>query len=177
MPRIFNRSWIAMALTGWMVSSTIVLGADRSAEDILKALDRIKMPSVDRSRVKDRYYVEQFQRAYMEAADQRDRLILELKRTDLENVQLPPLMAEHWSRMMPFGPDASKREREIREVLEQSKNPRLKLEALFAKAQGGVFKARETGAVDLTGLDEFIKLHERSARRKPPLYVNVPFQG
>jgi thiol-disulfide isomerase/thioredoxin len=175
MSKLTKFSWLAAVLTGWLVSAATAMGADRAAAEILKGLDAVKMPSVDRSKVSDSKYVQQYRNDYKAAEEKRDALILELYKTDPENAKLPELMSEHWARMIPFGPGARKRESEIKEVLSHAKNPLLKLEATFAAAQGGIYKARETGTSDLTAVDEFIKLAPKDARGPRLLYTATFF--
>ncbi|MGP0064719.1 MAG: TlpA family protein disulfide reductase [Isosphaeraceae bacterium] len=175
MSSMSRQSWAVAVLAGFMAIAPLAMGADRSVEEILKALDTVKMPTVDRSKVKDPEYVAKFRSNYRDSAEKRDTLILQLHKADPDNAKLGPLMAERWSRMVPFGPDASKREREIEEVLDHSKNPQVRLEAAFAKAQGGVLKARETGSVDFSGLDQFIKLAPKDERGARLLYTATFF--
>ncbi len=171
MHSLINRSLTVAVLACGMASASTAMGADRTAEEILKGLDAVKMPSVDRSKVTDREYVEQFQKDYQEAAEKRDGLILELYKTDPENAKLPPLMTERWTRMSPLGPDARKRELEVEEVMSHARNPQLTLEALHAWAQAGIFRARKTGSADFTGLDKFIKLAPKDPRGPRLLYT------
>ena len=173
MSKLTKHSWIVAVLAGWMISASTAMGADRTAEEILKSLDAVKMPSVDRSKVNDSKYVEQLQKDFKAAAEKRDALIFELYKADPDNAKLPPLMAERWMRMAPFGPTGGKREREIQEVLDHAKNPQLTIEALFVKAQGGIYKARETGTPDLTGLDQFIKRAPKDRRGSRLLYTTT----
>ena len=86
-------------LAGWIASAATAMGADRTAEEILKDLDAVKMPTVDRSKVTDSQYVEQFRRDYKGGEESAMRLILELYKSDPDNAKLPPLMTEHWTRM------------------------------------------------------------------------------
>ena len=166
-----KRSWTAAVLIGSLAATTLAVEAGRTAADILKSLDAVKMPTVDRTKVSDPGYVAEYRKAMLEAGLKRDELIHELYKADPDNTKLPSLMSERWMRMMPFGPEASKRANDIKEVLDHTKNPKLKVEALHAGALGGIYKARETGAPDLTLLDEFIKVAPKDERGPRLLYT------
>ncbi len=81
----------------------------------------------------------------MAAAAKQDALILELFKADPDNDRLTDLDAEHWRRIPPVGPNASKLNREIEDVLARSHNEKLKAEVHFARAQTGLFKAQQRG--------------------------------
>jgi len=175
MSKLSKRTWIALILVGGMASAATAMTADRSADEILKALDAVKMPAFDASKRSDSNYIQEVRKQFKEAGERRDTLILELYKADPNSPKLAPLMAEHWERMVPFGPDAKKRETEIKDVLEHTKSPKLKLEALFAQAQGGIYKARTGGTADLSGVDEFIKQAPKDPRGAQLLYVATYF--
>jgi thiol-disulfide isomerase/thioredoxin len=174
MRSIVKRSWTAAVLAGLLATATLAMGADRGAEEILKALDSVKMPSVDRSKVSDSNYVTQYRKDLKVAGERRDALILELYKTDPDNGKLPALMGERWMRMARDPSDAPKRDVEIKDVLGHAKNPELKNEALFAKAVSSLFMARETGSMDMAAIDEFIKVAPKDPRGAELLY-NVSF--
>ena len=175
MSKSIKRTWIAVMLAGAIAPATIARAADRSAVEILKALDGVKMPTVDSSRRSDPNYVQELRKQFKEAGEQARYADPRALQDRPESRQTAPLMAEHWERMVPFGPDAKKREGEIKDVLAHTKNPQVKVEALFAGAQGGVYKARTGDAVDLNGVEEFIKQAPKDQRGAQLLYVATFF--
>jgi thiol-disulfide isomerase/thioredoxin len=160
-------------LSGWVATAVPASGAERSADEILKALDASKMPVVDRSKVSDPNYVQQFQKKSQEVATKRDSLILELYNTAPNHAKLPRLMAERWERMPLRGPGRAARDKDIKSVLEHAKNPQLRLEATFAQAVAGVIEAQFTGRADLAGVDAFLKLAPKDERGSQLLYIST----
>ncbi len=160
-------------VAGWVALAGPARGAERSADEILKALDASKMPVVNRSKTSDPTYVRQLQKEMKEVSARRDSLIMELYQTDPDHAKLPSLMAERWLRMPPAGPGSAAREKDIKAVLEHAKNPQLRLEATFAQAVSGVLKARTTGKSDLAALDAFIKLAPKDSRGAELLYITM----
>ena len=59
MGKTVNRAWTVVVLSGLIASAATALGADRSAEVILKALDGVKMPTFDASKRSDQAYSDQ----------------------------------------------------------------------------------------------------------------------
>ncbi len=174
MSKTIKNSWTAMLLAGFMASATIAMGADRTAEEILKSIDSVKMPTVDRSKVRENGYREQYMKEAQAAAEKRNALILELYKADADNAKLPPLMFERWMRTFQNPAGAATRDGEIKDVLAHAKNPQLKIEATFVKAVGSLYKARQTGSLDMTTIDDFIKLAPKDPRA-PELLYNVNF--
>jgi thiol-disulfide isomerase/thioredoxin len=170
MGRLMKRTWTALLLGGGIASAATALGADRSAAEILKALDAVKPPSFDAARRSDQNYIREIQAQYQQAAAKRDELILELLRTDPNHDRLPILMIERWRRLPLVGPNAGKLDQELDDILAHTQNPRLKLEAAFIKAQASLYKARASGTLDLSAVDAFIKLAPKDPRAANLLY-------
>ena len=157
------RSWSPFLFGLVLATATSALAADRAAKDILKDVDAVKFPTVDASRRSDPAYRQQFQNEYMAAMARQDALIFELFKTDPDNDRLPELMSIHWRRTRPVGPNASKVDREIQDVLARSHNQKLRLEAHFARAQYKLIQAAQRGVADLSGVEEFIKNAPRTS--------------
>jgi thiol-disulfide isomerase/thioredoxin len=166
-----RRSW-TIALVGCLLGSAGAARAqERSANDILKDLDAVKLPSFEPARRTEQGYIQKLQKEFVEVGAKRDGLILELFKANPDNDRLPPLMAEHWQRVPPIGPGANKLDKEIDEVLHVSKNEKLKVEALFARARVGLIKGQQTGGLDLAGVEEFLKLAPHDPRGEQLLYM------
>jgi thiol-disulfide isomerase/thioredoxin len=171
MGKFVTRSWTAV-LFGCLIGSTATaMGADRSAKDILKDLDAIKMPSFDAARRAETGYVQKIQQEFMQAISKQDALTLELLKVDPDNDRLPALMSQHWRINPPRGANAAKVEREIADILARSHNEKLKLEAYFARAQAGLLKSQETGTLDLSGVEEFLGKAPKDPRGALLLYM------
>lgn len=144
------------ALIACLIATTCAMGADRSAKEILADLDAIKPPAFDPSRQSDASYMQQIRTAYRQAAARQDVLIVELLKVDPNNDRLASLLPVHWRQMNPFT-ESDKLTREINDVLARTHNEKLKLEALFTKAQLSLIKARQSGKLDMTDVEKFIK--------------------
>jgi thiol-disulfide isomerase/thioredoxin len=173
MVRSQSLSWIA-ALFGLLLASTIsAQAAERSAPEILSALDAIRMPSFDPSRRGEPGYIDKIKQEFIAVGAKRDALILELLQADPDNERLPTLMNEHWRRLPPTGADEARLNREIADVLSRSRNDKLKTEALFAKAQAAFYKIQSGQArtLDVSGVEEFVERFPKDPRSEQLLYA------
>jgi thiol-disulfide isomerase/thioredoxin len=175
MGKLVKFKWVAVMLGGWIASATTAVGADLSANQILKDLDAVKMPSIDATKRADSNYLREMRTQLQQAMAKRDKLILELFKAAPNHDRLPMLMAEHWQRIPPLGPDADKLNKEIEDVLAHTKNAKLKLEAVFTRARASLYKGRASGSPDLTSVDEFLKLAPRDPRAPTLLYMAANF--
>ncbi len=159
-----RRSYFS-ALLACLIATTCAMGADRSAGEILADLDAIKPPAFDRSRQSDAAYMRKIQDEYRQVAARQDALTVELLKVDPNNDRLASLLPRHWRQMNPFTQSETLK-REINDVLARTRNEKLKVEALFTKAQLSLINARQSGKVDMTDVEKFIKQagkDERSA--------------
>jgi uncharacterized protein (TIGR03067 family) len=136
----------------------IAPGADRSAEQILKAIDSLKMSAFDLKRMEDRAYVREYQAKHLGRTEKRAELILELYKAAPNHERIPTLMVERWGRVPPASPKAEAQIEEIDAVLAHSRNRYLKLEGIYIKARAKLFKDRLGGSPDLSCVEEFLKL-------------------
>jgi thiol-disulfide isomerase/thioredoxin len=145
---------------GW-VGPAEVLGDDRTVEQILEDLDDAVAPKPDAKKVNDAAYLRRYRAREREALAKRDNLAIELYKAAPNHERLPELMAERWSRK-----DERYRGlfKEVDDVLAHTKNPKLKAEAIFIKARAKVKETRPNGSLDLTLMDEFIKLRPGDPR-------------
>ncbi len=167
---------ILVLLSGWLCTDSPSLGQEtrpslekgtpgpesttatvhgRSAEQILEALDRIKIPLYDVSQKHDQAYVRAFQTRLKEATEKRDALILELYKTAPTHERVPVLMGERWS-IRPYGLAEHKQLTEIDDVLARTRNPKLKTEALYARTYAKLYDNRRNKTLDLRGVEEYI---------------------
>jgi len=156
-----------------LASAALALGADRPASDILKDIDAVKMPALDRTKVRDRVYVQEYVKQHQEATKTRDKLILELYKAAPGNERIPTLMAERWASTPPSVPQINALIKEIDDVLAHTKNDRLKVEGTYIKAQAKLFMDRQNGEgkLDTTAIDAFIRLAPKDPRAGRLIYM------
>jgi thiol-disulfide isomerase/thioredoxin len=173
MVRTLKRSWTAVLFGLLIGPGASGVAAERPAEAILKDLNAVRFPPVDQSRLAEPGYRASVEQTMKEAASLRDALIRELFHADPNHESLPPLMQERWRRLPPIGANEAKLNQEIAEVLARSQNDQLKTEAYFARAQAGLFKSRQTGTLDLSGVEEFLKKAPKDQRAPLLLYMGT----
>jgi thiol-disulfide isomerase/thioredoxin len=156
-----------------LASVAVALGADRPASDILKEIDAVKMPALDRTKVRDQGYVQEYIKKREEATKTRGKLILELYEAAPQNERVPALMAERWGSTNPSGPQGDALIKEIDNVLAHSKNEKLKVEGTYVKAMAQVFKSRQNAEakLDTAELEAFIQLAPKDPRAGRLLYI------
>jgi len=156
-----------------LASAALALGADRPASDILKDIDAVKMPALDRTKVRDRTYVQEYVKQRQEATAARDKLVLELYKAAPDNERIPTLMAERWGNTPPGGSQIDALLKEIDDVLAHTKNVKLKVEGAYFKAQAQLFKDRQhgEGKIDTTAIDAFIQLAPKDPRAGRLIYM------
>ena len=165
---------VSMLLLGCVLASAaLALGADRHASDILKDIDAVKMPVLDRTKVRDGAYVKDYVKQTQEATTARGKLILELYKAAPDNERIPTLMAERWESTPPGGPQIDALIKEIDDVLAHTKNDKLKVEGTYVKAQAKLFKDRQhgVGKLDTTAIDAFIQLAPKDPRAGRLIYM------
>jgi thiol-disulfide isomerase/thioredoxin len=161
MNRIARIVWASvLGVCGWLASAE-VLGADRTAEQILEEIDAAVAPKPDAKKAHDASYLRRYRTREREAWAKRDRLALELFKAAPDHERLPELMAERWSRK-----DERYRGlfKEVDDVLAHTKNPKLKAEATFVKARAKLKETRSNGSPNLALMDEFLKLRPGDPR-------------
>ncbi len=171
MQRIRKHSWIAMVLGGCLVTATAVLAADRSADEILKELDAVQMPTFDASKSRDQDAVRDFLTRRQEVSEKRAALILELYKAAPDHPRVPKLMAERWSSMPSFGPAGDALRKEIDDVLAHPPNDATKTEAAFMKARLLAFQRGGDTETSLDAVSAFTKLAPKDPRGAQLLYM------
>ena len=156
-----------------LASAALALGADRPASDILKDIDAVKMPALDRTKIHDQAYIHEYIKKREEATKTRDKLILELYKAAPDNKRIPALMAERWESTPPGGPQIDALIKEIDDVLAHTKNEKLKVEGTYVKAMAKLFKDRQHGVdkLDTTAIDAFIQLAPKDPRAGRLIYI------
>jgi thiol-disulfide isomerase/thioredoxin len=163
----------AAFLAGWIAATGAVIAADRPADQILGEIDTIKMPQVDRTKTRDQAYVQDYLKKRQETMAKKGVLIRELYKVAPEHERLATLLPERWSTMSPFGPQAKELADEINQVYSHAKDPQLKLQATYFKAQLGMVKAQSGEPLDMAAINEFISLAPKNDQRVPNLLYNA----
>ncbi len=151
---------VAIMLTGWVVSSSVAMGADRTADKVLKEIDAVKVPALDPKKKDDRYYQKEIQIRQREAAQKRARLIGELYKVAPDHKRLPSLLEERWKTL------GANLERgryaeliiELDKVIAHTQDKKLKVEASYTKAQLKLHPLGSKSSPDPAGALEFVKL-------------------
>lgn len=148
---------------GWIAGFSEACRDDQSAEQILKALDTIKIPIPDASKKRDESYSRQFLTELQTTTESRAALILKLYRTAPDHDRIPELMAERWS-VRPFGLSSDRLHAEIDDVLKSTKNQRLKLEAIYGRAYARLYDSRPNDPLDLSLVEAYLGLAPKDPR-------------
>jgi thiol-disulfide isomerase/thioredoxin len=162
-------SCIVAMLGGLMIAAGGVLAGDRPADAILRDIESVEMPKQDVSKRNDRAYFQEFMAKRQEAMAKRAAYILELYQTAPNHEKVPQLMVERW-RTVSAGRGSEGAIKEINDVMAQTSNPKLKVEAAFAKAGIALNKSRASGTPDVSAVDEFLKLAPKDPRAVSLLY-------
>src|SRR5262249_32413372 len=133
----------------------------------------VRFPPVDQARISEPGYRATIEQSMKEAAALRDALILELFHADPNDNNLPPLMEERWRRRPPGGPQDAKLRPEIAGVLARTQKGVLRTGRYLARAQAGLFKSRQTGTLDLSGVEEFVQKAPKDQRGPLLLYMGM----
>ena len=174
MCRVVEGRWMLVLGVGMAIASAAPApGADRSAEQILREIDALKAPQLDAKKRQDPAYVREFRAQLQVVSDQRNKLILELYKTAPDHQRLPELMGQRWMTLVfrpePVGNDGLIRE--LDDVLAHAKNRNLKVEAAYSKARFKLLQSRSSGSLDLSAVEEFLKLAPKDPRAPRLVYM------
>ncbi|MDR3620554.1 MAG: TlpA disulfide reductase family protein [Paludisphaera borealis] len=169
MRRLMNPTWVVTTL-GLLLASASAFADDRTAEKILKELDEVKVPDVDRTKVKDRAYVQEYIAKRQEVSKKRGALIQELYKIAPSNEKLATLLPERWMSSDPGQDQGKALLAEIDEVLAHSKNEKLVIEGNFVKAQLKLYLSSDP-KVDMSPVEAFLKLAPKDPRAPSLLYA------
>jgi uncharacterized protein (TIGR03067 family) len=153
--------------------AAVALGADRSAEQILKAIDSPLMSAFDPKSMEDEVYVHEYQAKHLERSEKRAEMILELYKVAPDHERIPTLMVERWGRVPPTSPKADAQNDEIDAILARSRDGHLKLEGTYIKARAKLQKDLSGSSPDLSSIEEFLKLAPKEDNRGPRLLYSA----
>jgi thiol-disulfide isomerase/thioredoxin len=168
------RTFALSSCLALVVLSGSARAEDRKAEAILKEIDSVVMPTLDRSKVGDGAYVREYIAAQQKAMVKKAELIGELYKADPTNAKLVTLMPTRWMTLARTDPAKVKTvNAEIEKILAESKNPALNTEAAFSRAQLPMMTGEGDPAVIVKNIDEFIAFAPKDARAGDLLFQST----
>jgi thiol-disulfide isomerase/thioredoxin/vacuolar-type H+-ATPase subunit D/Vma8 len=158
--------YLAVVIGGCMISGSPAVSAERSADQILKEIDAVKLPTLDSTKKDDRSAVLKHKIKLREATEKRARLISQLYKVAPDHKRMPALMAERWKtvRMYLEGGKYDELVRELEGVIARTKDAKLKIEATYTRAQLKLNPVSAKRAPDPAGVDDFLKLAPKDPR-------------
>jgi thiol-disulfide isomerase/thioredoxin len=143
-----------------MVVARPVWSADRRADPILKEIDAVKLPTLDPAKTDDKSAVQKHKIKLREASEKRARLILQLYQVAPGHERIPALMQERWKTIGTHleGGKYDQLARELENVVAKTKNPKLKIDASYARAQLKLNPVSTKRAPDPSGVEDFLSL-------------------
>ena len=146
MIKLMKHTFAVIAVAGFAASGGRALAADRTAAEILKDLDGVPVPKIDRAKVGDPAYVREIRAALQKAVPKRLELIRELHKAAPDHEKLATLLPERWSYLPPSGPQGDETFKEVSDAVAHTKNEKLKVEGAFVKARIKLIQGREADA-------------------------------
>jgi thiol-disulfide isomerase/thioredoxin len=158
MSEVVRGACVVVVLGAWIASAGGTPAADRPAGEILKEIDRVRLPVFDSTKSGDETYVKEHESKRRAAIEKKAALILELYRAEPDHQRIPALMAERWGNMSAVGPEGDELKQEVDRVLGEAASQKLRVEAIFTKTRVRLRESESTGSPDIAAIDEFIKL-------------------
>ena len=166
----FRGAWLVLLLGAWLSYAGETLAGDRTAGQILKEINAVKVPPFDRTRTGDETYVKEHESIRHAQIARRAALILELYNAEPDHERIPALMAERWGSMSAVGAEADQLKHEVDRVLGETASQKLKVEAIFTRARIRLRESESGGSPDIAAIDEFLKVVPRDRRGPAMLY-------
>jgi thiol-disulfide isomerase/thioredoxin len=167
MRRTFSRSaYLTAAVGGYLIIAMPVLSAERSADQILKEIDAVKLPKLDSTKKDDRSAVLNHKIKLREAIDKRARLIARLYKIAPDHKRIPALMEERW-KSIGMHPEKGRYDelvRELENVIARTKDKKLRIEASYTRAQLKLNPVSSRRSPDPSGVDGFLNLAPQDPR-------------
>jgi thiol-disulfide isomerase/thioredoxin len=148
-------SCLAMAVMTGLQAASPARAEDRKAEAILKEIDAVKSPALDRTKINDPTYRQEYIKQAKEAESRRAELIGELYKADPENAKLVTLLPHRWSSLSMSAGEKAVTD-EVKKVIATAKNAEIKTEAAFFMAMMPIRDNKASTEARLKAMDEFI---------------------
>jgi thiol-disulfide isomerase/thioredoxin len=165
---------LVFSLATLFLCATVAVGADRTAAQILKDIDAVKVPTVDSGNT-DQSQVRAQQIKVKDAAQKRARLIRELYKVAPDHKRMAALLEERWNTLGPRPERGMYAEliQELENVIAHTKDSKLKIDASYLKAQLKLNPVSTKRAPDPSGAEEFLKLAPKDPRAETLLGAAV----
>jgi len=163
---IVKSVYLAVVIGGCVISGSPVLSAERSADQILKEIDAVKLPTLDGSKKDDASAVAKHKIKLREATEKRARLISQLYKVAPDHKRIPDLMQERWKTigMHLEGGKYAELIRELEGVIARTKDAKLKIEASYTRAQLKLNPVSAKRLPDISGAEDFLTLAPKDPR-------------
>jgi thiol-disulfide isomerase/thioredoxin len=163
MSKLVKCTLVVMFFGGFSVAAGSARADDAKAADaVLKELEAIKLPAVDRSKVSDQAYVRQYMKERQSVLEKRGDLMLKLYKVAPDHEKVPALLEQRWANLL--GTKTDETLKEIDEIQAETKNEKIKVAGAFTKARFKLAQTARTGSPDLTPVDDFIKALPKEPR-------------
>jgi thiol-disulfide isomerase/thioredoxin len=163
---VVNIVTAAVVLCTSNLSVSPARSAERTADQILKDIDAIKLPALDSKKKNDRSAALDNQIRRREAALKRARLIRDLYKVAPENKRVSTLLMERWTTLS-SNPEKGRYNElmsELESVISNTKDRKLKIEASYARAELKLHPVSTKGVPDPSGVEDFVKLAPKDPR-------------
>ena len=156
---------VAVMLGGWLATASLAYAADRTAQQVLKEIDAIKLPTVDSEQKAKAKPSSASEIKAREAAQKRNKLILELYKVAPDHKRIPALMEERWRLIgTPEKTRYAELIAELDKVFSQTKDEHLKIEAAYLRATLKLNPVSSKKTPDASGVEAFLKLAPKDPR-------------
>ena len=157
---------MTIVLGACLVWISTAVAADRSADQILKEIDAIKLSPLDPKKRDNFPYLKSRQTKQRDVAQRRARLIGELYKVAPDHERTSTLLMERW-RTFSARPEKGRYAElvaEVDSVLARTTDDKLKIEAAFTKAQLKLNPVSSRSTPDPSAIEEFLKLAPQDPR-------------
>jgi len=156
---------VAVVLGGCLASAFLAYGADRTAQQVLKEIDAIKLPTVDSDKKDKKGPATTAEIKSRETAQRRSKLILELYKVAPDHKRIPALMEERWQLIgTPEKTRYAEFVAELDKVFKETKDERLKIEAGYLRATLKLNPVSSKKTPDPAGVEDFLKVAPKDPR-------------
>jgi thiol-disulfide isomerase/thioredoxin/vacuolar-type H+-ATPase subunit D/Vma8 len=158
--------YLAVLIGGCLISASPAYCADGTADQLLKQIDAVKLPTLDPAKSDDQSAARKHKIKLREASEKRARLIAQLYKVAPDHKRIPALLEERWKTVgaQLQGGKYDELVRELDHVIAHTKDTKLKIEAVYTKAQLKLNPVSAKRAPDPTAAEEFLKLAPKDPR-------------
>jgi thiol-disulfide isomerase/thioredoxin len=171
MRRLFMVTSLAGLLAGGLALVPAARAQDAKAEQILKDLAKIEMPTLDPAKQNDRAAMLEYFKARQAAMTRRSDLIGQLLKVDPANAKIPSLLPERVSALVLSGKEGTATAKaELEHLTETAKDAKLKTEALYWLTLVNVRAHQDDPVAQLKEVETFTKRAPKDERGAPLIY-------